>query len=213
MLLCHCILTGTIPAVPEWAPSAECLLVLFALCWPNLALGGGHPGTSTCMYVLSWYLCNTLGSCDTGYRIPQNHWFQHKALCLGHRRTVCGVAKPCLQAGGGFISPHSPPPCRNLVCPSWWPLQVETVFSAASFPYLLWVHKVFGDRAFMGTCAEMSPGLWCSHNPVLLLSLRSVGLVQKDGFSGFGGEGGDWNGSDSGTLRFGTNLPKSVIVQ
>lgn len=70
-----------------------------------------------------------------------------------------------------------------------------------------------GDRAFMGTCAEMSPGLWCSHNPVLLLSLRSVGLVQKDVFSGFGWEGGDWNGSDSGTLRFGTNLPKSVIVQ
>lgn len=137
MLLCHCILTGTIPAVPEWAPSAECLLVLFALCWPNLALGGGHPGTSTCMHVLSWYLCNTLGSCDTGYRIPQNHWFQHKALCLGHRRTVCGVAKPRLQAGGGFISSHSPPPCRNLVCLSWWPLQVETAFSAASFPYLL----------------------------------------------------------------------------
>lgn len=116
MLICHCILTGTISAVWEWGPSAECLLMFrLHFCWPSL-VPGVRSGTSLswslswelvamCIHVLSWCMCSTLGSCDTGYRIPQNCRFQPKALCLGHERAACGAAKPGLQADGGFMAP------------------------------------------------------------------------------------------------------------
>jgi len=126
-LICACILAGTTSAVPEQSPSTECLLT-FHLHFAGRVWSLGGPGdlpvlglVDMCVWVLSWYMCSTPRSCDTGCRIPQNCGFQPKALCLDHRRAVRGAAKPGLQAEGSLVALHLPSPAEILSHPPWYP--------------------------------------------------------------------------------------------
>lgn len=143
MLICHHVLTGTVSTVSKQGSSAG---VFSALCWPSLVPwpdrypcpGGGGD-------VLSWYVCSTQGSCDSGYRTPQNWKFQP---CVELQSLICRLMESLLLL---------PSPSLPSVA-----LTKGSCISSEGFPCWPWACQACGDRAAVRSCAGIPPGLWCS---------------------------------------------------
>lgn len=192
MLICHRALTGTIPSVSEQGSSAD---VLLALCWPSLVPGGAQ-------VPLSWgrWGCAVM----VHVQHPGDLWLRLQNSPKLKVSAVCGAAKPDLQADGELITPS-----LSLIALS--------CFNKGKL-YFLWGFSVLALSLWgvwgQGCCGELcrnSPRALVLHNPVHLYQ-RSFSLAQEDAGGGFRWEGDDWNGCDRGTLRFGTSVPKPVIV-
>lgn len=195
--------------------------VLFALCWPSLVLGEAQEpswpgGWWTCACVLPCCMC--IPVC---VQHPRELWYSLQntpnlqvlaQTPVSWPRKSCAWSCEACSAGWWRFHCSSPTfPSQNSRSSLLGSFTGGGCVFLWGFPCGLRVCEAFGDRGVVGSYAGTPLGLWWSHNPVLR-SWRSVSLVQKDVFRGFGWEGGDWNGSDPGTLRFPTNVLKSGIV-